>query len=89
VLSTWNSEVYWPAMAVSLALGALFGLFLSRTRRIEGPIADLDRALAAQGRLGDPPDNFHSAGGIQRTHRSYDLAVTRPRAGRPATSSQS
>jgi sensor c-di-GMP phosphodiesterase-like protein len=46
VLSTWNSEAYWPAMAVSLALGALFGLLLSRTRRMEGPVADLDRALA-------------------------------------------
>ena len=46
VLSTWNSEAYWPAMAVSLALGMLFGLLLSRTRRIEGPVADLDRALA-------------------------------------------
>lgn len=46
VLSIWNSEVYWPAMAVSLALGALFGLLLSRTRRMEGPVADLDRGLA-------------------------------------------
>ena len=46
VLSTWNSEVYWPAMAVALALGALFGILLSRTRRMEGPVADLDRALA-------------------------------------------
>ncbi|WP_246774333.1 hypothetical protein [Bradyrhizobium diazoefficiens] len=46
VLSTWNSEVYWPAMAVAVALGVLFGILLSRTRRMEGPVADLDRALA-------------------------------------------
>jgi sensor c-di-GMP phosphodiesterase-like protein len=46
VLSTWNSEAYWPAMAVALALGVLFGVLLSRTRRMEGPVADLDRALA-------------------------------------------
>jgi sensor c-di-GMP phosphodiesterase-like protein len=46
VLSRWNSDAYWPAMAVALALGALFGLLLSRTRRMEGPVADLDRALA-------------------------------------------
>lgn len=46
VLSTWNSEAYWPAMAIALALGVLFGVLLSRTRRIEGPVADLDRALA-------------------------------------------
>lgn len=45
-LSTWNTEAYWPAMAVALALGALFGVLLSRTRRIEGPVADLDRGLA-------------------------------------------
>jgi sensor c-di-GMP phosphodiesterase-like protein len=45
-LSTWNAEAYWPAMAVSLALGILFGVLLSRTRRMEGPVADLDRALA-------------------------------------------
>ncbi|MGY8667455.1 EAL domain-containing protein [Bradyrhizobium sp. UFLA05-109] len=46
VLSTWNSEVYWQAMALALALGVLFGILLSRTRRMEGPVADLDRALA-------------------------------------------
>lgn len=45
-LSTWNSEAYWPAMTVSLALGVLFGVLLSRTRRTEGPVADLDRGLA-------------------------------------------
>ena len=45
-LSTWNSETYWPAMAVSLGLGVLFGGLLARSRRTEGPVADLDRALA-------------------------------------------
>jgi len=45
VLSHWSSELYWPAMVVALALGALFGLLLSRSRRMEGPVADLDRAL--------------------------------------------
>ncbi|MEN3290534.1 MAG: hypothetical protein V7634_4834 [Bradyrhizobium sp.] len=45
-LSTWNSETYWPAMAVSLGLGILFGSLLARSRRTEGPVADLDRALA-------------------------------------------
>lgn len=46
VLSTWNNEAYWPAMTVALALGILFGVLLSRTRRMEGPVADLDRGLA-------------------------------------------
>lgn len=46
VLSTWNSETYWPAMVIALALGVVFGVLLSRTRRVEGPVADLDRALA-------------------------------------------
>ena len=46
VLSTWNNEAYWPAMAVALALGLLFGVLLSRSRRMEGPVADLDRGLA-------------------------------------------
>jgi len=46
ILSTWDSEAYLPAVAVALALGALFGFLLSRTRRMEGPVADLDRALA-------------------------------------------
>lgn len=47
VLSSWNSEAYWPALAAALGLGALFGVLLARSRRIEGPVADLDRALAA------------------------------------------
>jgi sensor c-di-GMP phosphodiesterase-like protein len=46
VLSTWNNEAYWPVMAVAVALGVLFGVLLSRTRRMEGPVADLDRGLA-------------------------------------------
>ncbi|MBR0703734.1 EAL domain-containing protein [Bradyrhizobium diazoefficiens] len=47
VLSSWNNEAYWPALAVALGLGALFGILLARSRRMEGPVADLDRALAA------------------------------------------
>lgn len=47
VLSTWNNEAYWPALAVAMGLGALFGVLLARSRRTEGPIADLDRGLAA------------------------------------------
>lgn len=45
-LSSWNTEAYWPAMAVALVLGVLFGILLARARRTEGPVADLDRALA-------------------------------------------
>jgi len=45
-LSSWNDEAYLPAMTVALALGVLFGILLSRTRQTEGPLADLDRALA-------------------------------------------
>jgi c-di-GMP phosphodiesterase len=45
-LSTWNGETYWPAIAVSLGLGVLFGWLLARSRQVEGPVADLDRALA-------------------------------------------
>ncbi|WP_245324621.1 EAL domain-containing protein [Bradyrhizobium sp. AT1] len=48
VLSNWNSESYWPALAVSVGLGVLFGILLARSRRMEGPVADLDRALAAR-----------------------------------------
>lgn len=44
-LSAWSSEAYWPAIAGSLGLGALFGTLLARSRRVEGPVADLDRAL--------------------------------------------
>ena len=48
VLSRWNSEAYWPALALALGLGALFGFLLARSRRLEGPVADLDRGLAAR-----------------------------------------
>jgi sensor c-di-GMP phosphodiesterase-like protein len=45
-LQQWNSEAYWPTMLIALALGALFGLLLTRTTaRLEGPIADIDRGL--------------------------------------------
>ena len=37
---------YWPAMLAALGFGLAFGVLLTRTRRIEGPVADLDRALA-------------------------------------------
>lgn len=47
VLSAWNNEAYWPALAVAAGLGALFGILLARSRRTEGPVADLDRALGA------------------------------------------
>jgi len=44
-LASWSSEFYWPALAVALGLGVVFGILLARSRRVEGPIADLDRAL--------------------------------------------
>ncbi|MFK4505496.1 EAL domain-containing protein [Bradyrhizobium daqingense] len=47
VLSSWNNEAYWRILAVALGLGAIFGILLARSRRMEGPVADLDRALAA------------------------------------------
>jgi len=37
---------YWPAMLAALGLGLAFGMLLVRGRRVEGPVADLDRALA-------------------------------------------
>jgi len=45
-LAAWTGHGYLPAMLVSLGLGLLFGLSLIRTRRLEGPVADIDRALA-------------------------------------------
>jgi c-di-GMP phosphodiesterase len=33
-------------MLIAAALGLIFGLVLNRTRRVEGPLAELDRALA-------------------------------------------
>ncbi|MBP0110376.1 EAL domain-containing protein [Bradyrhizobium vignae] len=47
VLASWNNEAYWPTVAVALGLGAIFGILLARSRRMEEPVADLDRALAA------------------------------------------
>ncbi|MCK1417880.1 EAL domain-containing protein [Bradyrhizobium sp. CW4] len=47
ILSTWNNEAYWPTLAVAFAIGALFGGLFARSRRMEGPVADLDRGLAA------------------------------------------
>ena len=47
VLQRWNSEAYWPTMFIALGLGVAFGLLLTKTRpRLEGPIADIDQALA-------------------------------------------
>ncbi len=45
-LRRWNEEGYWPAMLIAACLGLAFGLLLTRTvRRLEGPIADIDRGL--------------------------------------------
>jgi len=46
-LRNWNTESYWPIMLIALGLGAIFGVLLTRaTARLEGPVADIDRALA-------------------------------------------
>jgi sensor c-di-GMP phosphodiesterase-like protein len=45
VLAKWNTQAYWPAMFLAAALGLIFGAMLTRTR-VEGPLAELDRALA-------------------------------------------
>lgn len=47
-LAGWDGQLYWPAMVLAAALGLVFGLVLSRGRRIEGPLAELDRALARE-----------------------------------------
>ncbi len=39
VLSSWNSEAYWPALAVARDWCTL-GILLARSRRMEGPVAD-------------------------------------------------
>lgn len=44
-LVKWNRHGYWPAMLIAAALGLIFGVVLNRTRRVEGPLAELDRAL--------------------------------------------
>ena len=47
VLRHWSSQAYWPAMGIALVLGLAFGFLLTKTRpRLEGPIADIDQALA-------------------------------------------
>jgi sensor c-di-GMP phosphodiesterase-like protein len=47
-LQRWNSEAYWPAMLLAGGLGLAFGFLLARAAaKPDGPIADLDRALAA------------------------------------------
>jgi sensor c-di-GMP phosphodiesterase-like protein len=45
LLAKWNTHGYWPAMLVASALGLVFGVMLTRTR-VEGPLAEIDRALA-------------------------------------------
>jgi sensor c-di-GMP phosphodiesterase-like protein len=45
VLAKWNTQAYWPAMFLAGALGLIFGAMLTRSR-VEGPLAELDRALA-------------------------------------------
>jgi len=45
-LTRWNRQGYWPAMTIAAALGLIFGVVLNRTRRVEGPLGELDRALA-------------------------------------------
>jgi sensor c-di-GMP phosphodiesterase-like protein len=46
-LQSWDHEAYWSAMLAALGLGLAFGLLLTRaTAKLEGPIADMDRALA-------------------------------------------
>lgn len=48
-LHRWNNDAYWPMMLVALGLGLAFGGLLMRTfARLEGPMADMDRALALQ-----------------------------------------
>lgn len=45
-LQHWDNEAYWPTMLGALGLGLAFGLLMTRaTARLEGPIADIDRAL--------------------------------------------
>lgn len=45
-LARASGRGYWPAMLAALGLGLAFGMLLVRARRAEGPVADLDRALA-------------------------------------------
>ena len=46
-LQHWDNQAYWPTVLGALGLGLAFGLLLTRTSaRLEGPIADIDQALA-------------------------------------------
>jgi sensor c-di-GMP phosphodiesterase-like protein len=48
-LQRWNSEAYWPSVLLAGGLGLAFGLLLARAAaKPDGPIADLDRGLAAR-----------------------------------------
>src|ERR1700738_49469 len=50
VLRRWNSQAYWPAMGIALALGLAFGFLLTKTRRrLEGPVGDIDPDLSPHG----------------------------------------
>ena len=47
ILQRWNNEAYWPTMGIAFGLGAAFGFLLTKTKpRLEGPVADIDQALA-------------------------------------------
>lgn len=46
VLANAYGHGYWPGMLAAFGLGLAFGVLLIRARRVEGPVADLDRALA-------------------------------------------
>ncbi|HEY1506219.1 MAG TPA: EAL domain-containing protein, partial [Stellaceae bacterium] len=46
LLAKAYGQGYWPAMLAALGLGFVFGVLLTKARRVEGPVADLDRALA-------------------------------------------
>lgn len=48
-LGSWNREPYAPIMLLSGLLGLAFGLLATRAaRRIDSPVAELDRAIAAR-----------------------------------------
>lgn len=48
-LSHWCGEIYWPMLSLVTALGLAIALLLMRLMlRPESPIAEIDRALAAQ-----------------------------------------
>jgi c-di-GMP phosphodiesterase len=63
-LAGWNGQFYWPAMLLATALGLVFGLVLIRTRRVEGPLAELDRALANEQFRPYYQPTFHLKSGV-------------------------